>query len=102
MNGKQLSAIGKEIMEAAGWVRLWCANSPRPLPKTMKGLSDNGWVRDGVLLFIEDKGDNDTVSDAQMQFQFDIYEHAPLNVLYLVAESVEDYEKFVNIRKVLK
>jgi hypothetical protein len=67
----------------------------------MKGLSDNGYIRDEVLLFIEDKGDGDTMSDRQKWFKAKIDEHAPRNVHYLVAESVEDYEEFVNIRKVV-
>ena len=87
-------------MEAGGWVRLWCANSPRALPKEMRGLSDNGYIRDGVLLFVEDKGDGDKLSQRQEWFREMIRKSAPLNAAYVVAESLVDYEIIVSIRKV--
>jgi hypothetical protein len=64
----------------------------------LRGLSDNGYIRDEVLLFIEDKGDGDKLSEQQEWFKAKLDEHAPDNVHYLIAESVEDYERYVNIR----
>jgi hypothetical protein len=93
-----LSAKGKQIMEDAGWTRIWCANSPRPLPKDMRGMSDNGYVRDGVLLFIEDK-DAGGMRKSQIIFMQHILDNDNPNVLYLVAESAEDYRRYSELRK---
>ena len=99
ISGKELSHYGKEIMEAAGWVRLACFNSYRAMPRGARGMSDNLYVRDGVLLFVEDKGTGDTLRIEQAEFAEHIKMNAPPNVYYLICSSKEDYDKFAQIRK---
>ena len=99
ISGKELTHYGKEIMEAAGWVRLFCSNSRQPLPRGMRGISDNLYVRDGVLLFIEDKGTGDKLRPEQALFSLYINDLSPKNVVYLIAESKDDYDRFAQIRK---
>jgi hypothetical protein len=101
MKGTELSAEGAKIMIRGGWTRLWCANWRKPLPNALRGLSDNGYIRDEVLLFIEDKGDGDKLSEQQEWFKAKLDEHAPDNVHYLIASKLEDYKRFVNIRRVV-
>ena len=98
--GKELTAIGKEIMEAAGWVRLACFNSHRAMPRGARGISDNIYIHEDVLLFIEDKGSGDSVTPEQFHFGMMISKFSPENVQYLVAESKEDYVEYSKIRKV--
>ena len=86
-------------MEAAGWIRLACFNSYRAMPRGARGLSDNLYVRDGVLLFIEDKGSGDNIRIEQAAFADFINILAPPNVFYMIAESKDDYDKFAQIRK---
>ena len=97
ITGKELTRIGKEIMESNGWTRLACFNSYRAMPRGARGISDNIYIRDGVLLFIEDKGTNDTLRIEQALFAEYIKAQAPDNVFYMIAESTEDYEQYARI-----
>ena len=99
VTGKELTALGKEIMEAAGWVRLACFNSHRAMPRGARGISDNIYIREGLLLFIEDKGKGDSLSPEQIHFKDMIDHFAPKGVQYLVAESKEDYVMYSMIRR---
>ena len=64
MKGKDLSKVGKAIMEANGW---WFGNmnSHRQTPPGMKGFPDHICFKDGMTMLVEVKGDNDKLRPDQ-------------------------------------
>ena len=99
ITGKELTKYGKEVMEAAGWIRLACFNSYRAMPRGARGISDNIYIHEDrqCLLFIEDKGTGDKLRIEQGGFQMHINYYAPPGVHYLIAESKDDYDRYARM-----
>lgn len=100
ISGKELTNQGKQIMEAAGWIRLACFNSHRPMPRGARGISDNIYIHpSGHLLFVEDKGTGDKLREEQIEFKVRIDTHPCKYIHYVVAETLEDYRRYSLIGK---
>ena len=97
---KSLSNFGTEIMTRAGWTELWNSNSHKPLPRGLADISDKGYARDGCLLFVEEKGEKEKLSDGQKAFEFVINSLGASGVMYLVVRSEDEYIEISNIRKI--
>lgn len=64
----------------------------------MKGFPDTTAHRDNVTAYIEDKGEGDRRRPSQIKWHDEIKPHLGPNIVYIIAESVDDYEKIANYR----
>ena len=89
MKGKELSHLGKEIMELAGW-KFYSMNSNHPFPRGMLGFADHTCFKNGVVIFAEVKGEGDKLRPKQEEFK-ELFNDTTPQVQYRIIESAEDW-----------
>ena len=91
MKGSELSKLGKEIMEAAGWA-FYSMNDRHPVPRGMLGFADHTCFKNGIVIFAEVKGDNDKLRPKQEEFK-ELFNNTSLFVQYRIIENEQDWIK---------
>lgn len=86
---KELSLIMKKYWKTNGWYVI--RNQQNIGSK--KGISDYTILKDGIVLFVELKGDRGTIRPHQIQFGNDIKEHGGN---YICIYSLEEFLAFIN------
>ena len=97
MRAPELTRLGRDILEAAGWVTN-CMNSRHPTPRGMLGFPDVPASRDGVHVQIEVKAEGDRLNDHQKAYIEKMLPHLSNHLLLCLAESLEDFEQIANYR----
>ena len=89
MKGKDLSKLGKELMELAGW-KFYSMNSNHPVPRGMLGFADHTCFKNGVVIFAEVKGEGDKLRPKQVEFK-ELFNNTSQFVQYRIIETVDDW-----------